>query len=61
MLQQHLDLVAGLEVGHVLEFFEGNRALGLEADVEHHDVVADALHFRFDDLAFVDGRERPLI
>src|SRR5207302_11350314 len=46
VLQQHLDLVAGLEVGHVLEFFEGNSALGLEADVQHHDVVADALNLR---------------
>src|SRR5688572_31988973 len=27
MLQQHFDLVAGLEVGHVLEFFEGYRSL----------------------------------
>src|SRR5438034_5791016 len=61
VLQQHLDLVAGLEVGHVLEFFEGDRALGFEADVQHHDVVADALNLRLHDLALIDGRERSLV
>ena len=61
VLEQDLDLVTGLEVGHVLEFFQRDGALGLEADVEHHDVVADTLHLRLHDLALVDGCERALV
>src|SRR5664279_1513606 len=41
MLEQHLDLVTWLEVGMILELFERNGTLRLEADVEDDHVVPD--------------------
>jgi len=41
MLEEDLDLIAGLEVREVLELLERDGALGLEADVEDDEVVAD--------------------
>ena len=57
MLEQHLDLVTWLEVGMILELFERNGALGLEADVEDDHVVPDFQDLALDDLAFIDRRE----
>ena len=57
MLEQHLDLVTWLEVGMILELFERNGALGLEADVEDDHVVPDFQDLALDDLTFVDRRE----
>ncbi len=61
VLEQDLDLVARLEVGEVLELLERDAALGLEADVEHDEVVADLEHRALDDLAFLDRREGPVV
>ncbi len=61
MLEQDLDLVADLEVGMILELFERNGALGLEADVEHDHVVADLQDRGLDDLAFFDRGHRALV
>ncbi len=54
VLEQDLDLVAGLEVRVVLELLERDGAFGLEADVEHHEVVADLEHRGLHDLPFLD-------
>jgi len=59
MLEEDLDLIAGLEVREVLELLEGNGALGLEADVEDDEVVADLQDLALHDLAFVDRGEGP--
>ena len=61
MLEQHLDLVADLQIGEVLELFERNAAFRLEADVEHDEVVANLQHVRLDDLSLVDGRHRAVV
>ena len=57
MLEQHLDLVTWLEIGMILELFERNGTLRLEADVEDDHVVPDFQDLRLDDLAFIDRRE----
>src|SRR5688572_20442699 len=41
VLQQHLDLVTGLEVGKILELLERDRPFGFESDVQDDHVVAD--------------------
>jgi hypothetical protein len=61
VLEEDFDLVADLEIGEVLELFEGNTAFRLEADVEHDHVVADLEHTGLDDLAFIDGGHRPVV
>ena len=54
MLEQDLDFVTGLEVGEVLELFERNAALRLEADVEDDHVVANGEHSALHDLTLVN-------
>src|SRR5688500_9140973 len=61
VLEEDFDFVTRLEVGEVLELFERDRALGLEADVEDHEIVADIQHTGFDDLAFFDRGHRPVV
>jgi hypothetical protein len=61
MFEQDFDLVAYLEVGHVLELFQRDRPFGLEADIEDDHVVADFQHARLHDFALVDRRERPVV
>ena len=61
MVRLRDDLVAGLEVGDVLELLERDRPFRLEADVEDDHVVADLEHTGLDDLAFLDGGERPVV
>src|SRR5687767_2387630 len=61
MLEKNLDLVTGLEVGQVLEFFTGNGALGFEADVEDHHVVTDFEYTALHDLALFDRGERAVV
>jgi hypothetical protein len=61
MLEEHLDLVARLEVGEVLEFFARNGALGFEADVEDDHVVTDLEYTALDDLALFDRGERAVV
>src|SRR5438309_8870846 len=45
----------------ILELVDRDRAFGLEPDVEDDGGVGHAQHLRFDDLAFLDIRERPLV
>jgi len=61
VLEQDLDLVARLEIGHVLELLERDRPFGLEPDVEDHEVLADLEDARLDDLAFLNRRQRPVV
>src|SRR5206468_11459720 len=61
VLEEHLDLVTFLEALRILELVDRNRAFRLEPDVEDDGGVGHAQHFRFDDLAFLDIRKRPLI
>src|SRR5467141_1084129 len=61
VLEEHLDLIAFLEALRILELVDRHRAFRLEADVEDDGGVGHAQHFRFDDLAFLDIRERPLV
>ncbi len=61
VLEQDLDGVAGLEVRHVLELLERDRALGLEADVEDDEVLADLEDRRLHDLALFDRGERAVV
>src|SRR5690348_5090459 len=61
VLEQHLDLVADLEIGDVLELFERNAAFRLEVDVEYDEVVANLQDVRLDDLSLVDGRHRAVV
>jgi hypothetical protein len=41
VLEEALRLRRRLEVGHVLELFERDRAFGLEADIEDDEVLAN--------------------
>jgi hypothetical protein len=61
VLQEDLDLIAFLERLGVLELVEGNRSLGLEADVEDDGILGDAKDLRLDDLSFDDLRHRALV
>ncbi len=61
VLEQDFDFVTRLEIGEVLELFERDRPFGFKTDVEDDHVVADLEHLRADDLAFFDGRERPVV
>ena len=61
MLEEDLDLVAFLQTLRIFEFVDRHRAFGLEADVKDDGGVGHAQHFRFDDFAFFDIRERPLV
>ena len=61
VLEQHLDLVARLQLGEILELLERDGPLGFEPDVEDHHVVANALDRGLDDLAFLDRRHRALV
>src|SRR2546428_301970 len=61
VLQEDFDLVAFFQTLRIFELIDGDRAFGLEADVEDDGGVGHAQHLRFDDLAFFDIRERPLI
>jgi hypothetical protein len=61
VLEQDLDFIARLELGHVLELLERDGALGFEADIEHHHVVADLEDPGLHDLALVDGGEGALV
>jgi hypothetical protein len=61
MLEENFDFVARLQLGHVLEFFQRDRALGFESDVEHDHVVADLEDAGLHDLALVDRGERAVV
>jgi hypothetical protein len=61
VLEQDLDLVARLEVGHVLELLERDRPFGLEPDVEDHEVVADLQDLGLDNLTLLDRREGAVV
>jgi len=61
VLEEHLDFIARLEVGHVLELLERDRPFGLEADIEDDKVLADLEDTGLDDLAFLDRRQRPVV
>src|SRR6185295_4745968 len=61
VLEEHLDLVAFLEALRIFELVDRHRAFRLEADVEDDGGVGHAQHFRLDDLAFLDIRQRPLV
>src|SRR6266566_890824 len=61
VLEEDLDFVAFFQTLGVFELIDGYRAFGLEADVEDDGGVGHAQHLRFDDLAFFDIRERPLV
>ena len=59
MLEEDFDLIA--DRGRLLELVEGDRALGLEADVEDDGVFGDAEDLRLDDLALGDRRQGALV
>src|ERR1043166_5223773 len=61
MLEEDFDLVAFFEALRILELVDRHRAFRLEADVEDDGGVGDAQDLRFDDFAFFDIRERPLV
>src|SRR6185503_20201802 len=61
MLQEDFDDIAFFETLRILELVDRDRALGLEADVENDGGVGHAQHLRFDDFAFFDIGERPLV
>src|SRR5258708_5163319 len=61
VLEKDFDLVAFLEAFGIFELVDRHRAFRLETDVEDDGGVGHAQHFRFDDLAFLDIRKRPLI
>src|SRR5688572_28457724 len=61
MLEKDLDLIAGLEVWEVLEFFTRNGALGFEADIEDDNVVTDFEYTALDDLTLFDRGERAVM
>src|SRR5206468_2544704 len=61
VLEEDLHLVTFLETLRILELVDRHRAFRLEADVEDDGGVGYAQHFRFDDLAFFDIGERPLV
>src|SRR5687767_8139472 len=54
VLQQHLDLVTGLEIGKILELFERDRPFGFEADIQDDHILADLKHSGLDDLPLFD-------
>src|SRR5437867_4004783 len=61
MLEEDLDHVPFFERARVLELVDRDRAFRLEADVEDDGGVGHAQYLRFDDLAFFDVGERPLV
>src|SRR5881392_1338189 len=61
MLEEDLDHVPLFERARVLELVDRDRAFRLEADVEDDGGVGHAQYLRFDDLAFFDVGERPLV
>src|SRR5205823_6124218 len=61
MLEEHLDHVPFFERTRVLELVDRHGAFRLEADVEDDGGIGHAQYLRFDDLAFFDVGERPLV
>src|SRR5207249_3776449 len=61
VLEEDFDLVTFLEAPGILELVDRHRAFRLEPDVEDDGGVGHAQHFRFDDLAFLDIGQRPLV
>src|SRR6266446_6316058 len=61
VLEEDFDLVALFEALGILELVDWHHAFRLEADVENDGGVGHPQHLRFDDFAFLDIRERPLV
>src|SRR5206468_3424114 len=61
VLEEDFDLVTFLETFGILELVDRDRAFQLEPDVENDGGVGHAQHLRFDDFAFFDIRQRPLV
>src|SRR6266536_208154 len=61
VLEKDFDLVAFLETLRILELVDRHCAFRLETDVEDDGGVGHAQHFGFDDFAFLDIRQRPLV
>src|SRR5712671_4484408 len=61
VLEEDFDLVTFLETLRILELIDRHGAFRLEPDVENDGGVGYAQHFRLDDLAFLDIRQRPLV
>src|SRR3989440_4312726 len=61
MLEEDFDLVALLERLRILELVDRDSTLRLEPDVENDGGVGHTQHFGFDDFAFFDIRQRPLV
>src|SRR3989440_225237 len=61
MLEEHLDHVPFFERARVLDLVDWHGAFRFEADVEDDGGVGHAQYLRFDDLAFFDVGERPLV
>src|SRR5436190_5795056 len=61
VLEEYFHLVTFLEALRILELVDRHGAFRLEADVENDGGVGHAQHLRFDDLAFFDIGERPLV
>src|SRR5688500_3665741 len=61
VLQQHLDFIAGFDVGKVLELLERDRPFGFETDVEDDHVVADFEHLGLDNFTLFNGSEGAIV
>src|SRR2546422_284660 len=61
MLEEDLDYVPFFERTRVLELVDRDSTLGLEPHVQDDGGVRHTQHFRLDDFAFFDVRERPFV
>ena len=57
ILQEDLYFLVDLDGRRIGELFDGDGALGLEADVDHHLARADRYDGALDNLAFFDTRD----